>query len=98
MSTRIPSYRRKKTTTGDYAAVTLPDGAGGRRDVLLGRYGTSQSRQEYLRVLAEWEANGRRLAAANHADLSINELALAYWHEAEKIRGQRNAGEIHCLR
>ena len=26
MSDRVPSYRRKKTKTGIYAVVTLPDG------------------------------------------------------------------------
>jgi hypothetical protein len=35
------------------AVVTLPDGLGGRRDVLLGNHGTPESRAEYLRVLAE---------------------------------------------
>ena len=55
---RIPSYRRHKQS--GQAVVTLPDGFGRRRDVLLGKYGSPESRQEYLRVLAQWEANGRR--------------------------------------
>jgi integrase len=69
------------------AVVTLPDGLGGRRDVLLGKHGIPESRAEYLRVLAEWEANGRRLpprsAEGSAPDLSVNELALAYWKFAE---------------
>jgi hypothetical protein len=39
----------------------LTDGSGGRRDALLGKYGTEESRLEYARVIAEWEAAGRRL-------------------------------------
>jgi hypothetical protein len=54
----IPSYRHHKQS--GQAVVTLPDGLGGRRDVLLGKYDTPESRAEYARVLAEWEASGRR--------------------------------------
>jgi integrase len=79
---RIPSYRRHRQS--GQAIVTLPDGLGGRRDVLLGRYGTPESHQEYARVIAEWETNGRRLLqAASWADIGICELELAYWRFAE---------------
>jgi integrase len=75
----IPSYRRHKQS--GQAIVSLPDGYGGRRDILLGKYRTAVSRAEYARVLAEWEANDRRLARPQTAgaDLTINELILAYW-------------------
>ncbi len=89
MSDRVPSYRRHKQS--GQAVVTLPDGFGNRRDVLLGKYGTSASRKEYARVISEWEANGRRLppksAEASAPDLSINELVLAYWKFAEDYYG-----------
>jgi integrase len=101
MSVSVPTYRRKKTPTIDYALVTLPDGAGKRRDVVLGRYGTPESRQEYLRVIAEWEANGRRLAQAVGSNLSVNELAIAYWLDAEKRQASRPRtcpGELESLR
>jgi integrase len=101
MSDRIPSYRKKKTTTGVYAAVTLSDGKGGRRDVILGKYGTAESRAEYRRVLGEWEANGRRLQRPGAKDLTVNEIAAAYWQHASKRRPARpgaSAGEMHCLR
>jgi integrase len=78
----IPSYRLHKQS--GQAVVTLTDGLGGRRDVLLGKHGTPDSRQEYARVLAEWEVSGRRppvpLAAP---DITVNELAIAYWRFAE---------------
>ena len=81
---RVPSYRRHKQS--GQAIVTLPDGTGSRHDVLLGTYGTPASRAEYARVIAEWEANGRRLppAAGTPADLSVNELALTYLKHAEQ--------------
>jgi hypothetical protein len=55
--TRIPTYRLHKQS--GQAVVTLTDGLGRRRDVLLGKYDTSQSRAEYACVIAEWEAAGR---------------------------------------
>jgi len=60
MSDRVPTYRKKPTKTGTFAVVTLSDGLGRRRDILLGRYGIAASRNRYNRVLAEWEAAGRR--------------------------------------
>jgi hypothetical protein len=74
----IPAYRLHKQS--GQAVVTLPDGFGRRRDVLLGRYGTPESRKEYARVLAEWESSGRRLPQPTvaAADITVNELLLAY--------------------
>jgi integrase len=78
----IPAYRRHKQS--GQAIVTLPDGLGGRRDVLLGEYGTPESRQEFARVLAEWEAGGRRAPRGEQpACLSVNEVILAFWQHAE---------------
>jgi integrase len=59
---------------------------GARRDVYLGPYATASSRQEYARIVTEWEAAGRRLPAQNvpTPDLSVNELALAFMHHAEQ--------------
>jgi integrase len=83
---RIPSYRLHKQS--GQAVVTFPDGLGHRRDVLLGPFGSSESRAEYARVLAEWEACGRLLptprpGGATSADVTINEIALAYWRHVE---------------
>src|SRR5262249_53976056 len=81
----VPSYRLKKCEGRRYGVVTLPDGAGGRREVSLGKYGTKESRAEYARVIAEWEAADRRLPQATAAnDLTINELILAYWSHAQE--------------
>jgi hypothetical protein len=81
--------------------VTLTDGLGGRKDVLLGQYGTKASRVEYARVIAEWEAAGRSLmrTVADVSDLSINELALAYWNHAERYYGfTAERGDKGCFK
>jgi integrase len=82
-SSKVPSYRLHKQS--GQAIVTLSDGLGSRRDVLLGPYGTPTSRAEYARVIAEWEASGRRspAAASANAALSVNEVILAYWSHVQ---------------
>jgi hypothetical protein len=77
----LPFYRHHRQS--GQAVVTLTDGFGGRRDVLLGKYGSAASRSAYDRVIAEWIGNGRRLCTLVADDLSMNELALAYWNHAK---------------
>jgi hypothetical protein len=58
----------------------------GGRDVYLGKHDSPESRAEYDRIIAEWLATGRRLMVADAgsgADLSINEMLLAYVHHAD---------------
>src|SRR5262249_5383183 len=70
------------------------DGLGRRRDVLLGKYGTPESRKEYTRVLAEWESNGRHLPQpAAASDITVDELVLAYWKHAHDYYGWAKAPE-----
>ena len=60
MAKRTPSYRRRKGY--NQAIVTLRDSVTGfRRDSWLGEYDSPESREQYHRDVAEWEANGRRL-------------------------------------
>ena len=75
----VPSYRRHKQS--GQAVVTLPDALGNRKDVLLGKYGTQESRQEYAKVIAEWEAAGRQLPSSKQKipDITIAELIDRYW-------------------
>jgi len=78
----VPSYRKHKQS--GQAVVTLPDGRGHRKDILLGRYGTKESRMEYARVIAEWEASGRSMPESSLTpDLTVHELMIAYWRFAE---------------
>jgi hypothetical protein len=80
---KVPSYRLHKQL--GQAIVTLTGGLGQRRDVLLGKHGTTESRQEYACVIAEWEANGRQLTLAGKpGSQSINELLLAFWQQRNK--------------
>jgi integrase len=78
----VPTYRRHKQS--GQAVVTLTDPFGGRRDVLLGTFKSKQSRIEYARVIQEWEVNDRRIPAGAPADLTIAELAAAFWTHVEE--------------
>jgi integrase len=82
-SSSVPRYRLHKPSGS--AVVTLPDGVGNRRDIRLGRYGSPESRAEYVRVIAEWEAAGRRLPApaVSAPDLTVAELVARFWPFAE---------------
>src|SRR5262245_5227637 len=85
MSDRVPTYRRHKAS--GQAIVTLPDGLAGRKDVLLGKWKSTESRAEYRSVIAEWEAAGRlspRSVAEAQTEISINELILHFWPWAEQ--------------
>jgi hypothetical protein len=85
---KIPSYRRHKQS--GQAVVTLSDGLGKRRDVLLGPWLSKARRQEYARVIGEWEAAGRQLVEPIEAggDISVSEVAAAFWrHVQSHYRG-----------
>lgn len=59
---KTPSYRLRPGYT--QAIVTLTDSrTGKRRDYWLGEHGSPESRERYHLLIAEWEANGRRLPA-----------------------------------
>lgn len=60
---KTPTYRKREGRS--QALVTLTDSVTKRRrDFWLGEYGTAESRELYHRVIAEWEANGRRFPTA----------------------------------
>jgi integrase len=85
---QIPSYRLHKQS--GQAIVTLTDAVGRRRDVLLGRFGTPESRAEYARHLAEWEASGRPAVAIRPRDqLTVEKLILAFLEYAETRYGSQ---------
>ena len=76
---RPPSYRLHKAR--NLAVVTING-----TDVYLGRYGSPESHEKYARLIAEWNANGRKLpstspvpAQANENNLTVNGLILRYW-------------------
>jgi integrase len=77
MPARIPCYRLHKPS--GQAVVTLNG-----RDHYLGKHGSTESRQVYDRLLAEYLATRARCtsAAPPSPDLTINELLLLYWDHA----------------
>ena len=97
MSARTPQYRLHKPT--GQAVVTLSG-----KDFYLGRFGSATSKgYEYDRIVGEWLANGRRLPAApdgGPADLSVNELLLAYirWANGYYRKNGEPTGEADNIR
>src|SRR4051812_10898520 len=81
-----PSYRRHAR---GQAVVTVRDQTGRRRDILLGPYDSPESHAEYARVLALLSRHGGRypVEGAAPADLSVNEVILAWWGHAERRYG-----------
>lgn len=92
--THTPSYRLHKSS--GQGIVTLTDTVTGRRkDVLLGPFDTLGSRVEYARVLAEWEARGRRLEDPASTDLTVAELLLRFRNYAEAYYGKKSKEYDH---
>jgi hypothetical protein len=93
-SPRVPGYRRHAS---GQARVTL-DG----KDVLLGPFGSEESKQAYRRTIAEWlEQKGRFAPKAEAPPLSVNEVLLAYYKHAESYYGfdkESDRGAASCLR
>ncbi|HEY7115179.1 MAG TPA: hypothetical protein VH475_01255, partial [Tepidisphaeraceae bacterium] len=94
---QVPSYRRHKQS--GKAVVTLNG-----KDFLLGPHGSTESRKEYDRLIAEWVANGRQVCGlgggAAKAALTVNELILAYWKFAKVYyrKDGRPTGELSATK
>lgn len=78
----LPSYRRHKQS--GQAVVTLNDPVGRRRDVLLGPYGSPESKAEYARVIGEWQASHRGLPGPAPSDITVNEILIRFWEHVEE--------------
>jgi len=89
----IPSYRLHKAS--GQAVVDL-DG----RSIYLGKYGSKASREEYERRIAEYLANGRKLAPTrSQTGISCQELAVHFleWAEGYYVKnGKQTATFNHC--
>src|SRR5262249_39646893 len=74
-----PSYRFHKAR--NCAVVTING-----RNHYLGAHGSPGSHEKYARLIAEWRRTNWSAQSPNgtksHADISINELLLAYWRFA----------------
>jgi integrase len=85
-----PSYRRHSS---GQACVTVRDPSGRRREILLGRWDSPESKAEYARVLAELASDQRAGARkegeqVGRPDLTVNELILAFLRHAEGHYGK----------
>jgi hypothetical protein len=80
---RIPSYRLHRQS--GQAVVPLTDAVTGqRKDHLLGKYNSAASKEEYRRLVVDWQAHDCRLPeAAQAADVTIAELIARYWQFVE---------------
>src|SRR5205823_4667084 len=73
----VPSYRLHRPSG---QAIVLLDG----KMHYLGAWDSPASKDEYERLIGEWLANGRRSpAAGSTCDLTVAELAAAYWKHAK---------------
>jgi len=82
---RIPTYRFHK---GSGQAVVVLDGT----SIYLGKWSSAESREKYERVIAEWlvtrhrpqPASADRTGSAALAILTVEELILAFWRNAQQ--------------
>ena len=89
--TNIPGYRHHKAT--GQAFVEL----GGRR-FYLGKHGSKASREEYERKIAEYLANGRKLAPTQaKAGITCRELAVHFleWAETYYVKNGKQTGTFN---
>ena len=100
---KTPSYRKRKNYA--QAIVTLTDSATGkRRDYWLGEHGTPGSRKRYHRIIAQWEADDRRLPECDPENLprqgdatpgaTISELVRLHWRWAVKYYQPNESGTL----
>jgi integrase len=105
---KTPSYRQRKGY--DQALVTLTDAATGkRRDYWLGPHGSPASRERYHRVIAEWEALGRRLPAPDFdspagspagragGGPTVDDVVGRFWRWAKSHYHEREAGSFRPM-
>lgn len=99
---KTPSYRQRKGY--DQALVTLTDAVTKRRkDFWLGPNASPESRELYHRVIAQWEAGGRRLSALSVADdsprsaagLMVKRIVHQYWAWAKDYYRPKHTQALH---
>ena len=62
----------------------------GGKDFYLGRFGTPDAQAQYDTLIAEWLSRGRTLPQAQDAELSVNELVLAYLRQHVESHYRKN--------
>ena len=72
-----PKYRCQSSASGERAFDEL----GGHR-YYLGKFGSTESKQEYHRLLAEWTANHQALPVPTE-ELTVVELVARFWEHVK---------------
>ena len=85
-SPSIPKYRRQRKHKGDDLAFVELNG----QRHYLSKYRSPQSRREYHRLVAEWEANGRQLPV-DPDNITVVELCARYWQFDQGYYGPKPA-------
>jgi integrase len=77
-----PSYLLHRQSGQAMTVVKGPDGR--RKQVLLGRYGSDQSKAEFARIVAEWDASPARLTSRTPATplLTVGDVAAKFMAHA----------------
>ena len=94
---RPPAYRCRNIRGRQIAYLTLIDKITKvRRDFWLGPYGSDESRERYVRLLAEWESRGRRLLDSPPrvpvgVGPTVTQVCHAFW---QSIQGQYSRSEL----
>jgi integrase len=78
----VPSYQLHKPT--GQAFVRIPDGAGGRKYVYLGKHDTDESRAEYERVLAELRTGNPNAGGRVNPSICVAQVLAAFIRHAEQ--------------
>lgn len=93
----VPAYRRKIIRGVEYGYVTLTDYATHhRKDYRCGLYGVSESRQQYARLVSEWESRGRQFPISTSANaVTIVEIVAAYKNYVQPTVSKTESG---CIR
>lgn len=77
----VPAHRHHRQPGQAVVTIRRPDGT--RRNVLLGRYGTPESKAEYERQLALMRSWAAALPSPADPDVTVNELLLTFVRHAD---------------
>ena len=101
----LPTYRLREGYT--QAIVTLTDALSGKRkDYWLGEYGSRASYERYHRLLARWEACGRRFPPPEESEsgeprvvrcVLVQDISAAYWEHASSYYTPGAAGHVRTV-
>ena len=89
----VPKYRKHRAS--GQAIVSICG-----KDFYLGPHGTKTSHAEYDRLIMEYLANGRSLAAGPDVEISIVEVLAKYWRHAQGyyVKNGKPTSELSAMK